>query len=78
VAAAVPAPPHVELVVEVEEDLGATGDPTLLRQVMIGLLTNAFKNTPPPGPLRYAAATTARRRSSWRSSTLEPEFPRRR
>jgi len=43
------APPHVELVVDVESDLAATGDPTLLRQVMIGLLTNAFKNTPPPG-----------------------------
>jgi signal transduction histidine kinase len=43
------APPHVELVVDVEADLAATGDPTLLRQVMIGLLTNAFKNTPPPG-----------------------------
>src|SRR4051794_17756987 len=43
------APPHVELVVDVESALAATGDPTLLRQVMIGLLTNAFKNTPPPG-----------------------------
>ncbi|HET7589846.1 MAG TPA: ATP-binding protein [Solirubrobacterales bacterium] len=43
------APPHVELVVDVESNLAATGDPTLLRQVMIGLLTNAFKNTPPPG-----------------------------
>jgi two-component system, OmpR family, phosphate regulon sensor histidine kinase PhoR len=49
VAAACDAPPHVELVVDVESDLAATGDPTLLRQVMIGLLTNAFKNTPPPG-----------------------------
>ena len=49
VVAACVAPPHVELVLDVESDLAATGDPTLLRQVMIGLLTNAFKNTPPPG-----------------------------
>ena len=41
--------PRIDLLVEVEPDLAATGDPTLLRQVMIGLLTNAFKNTPPPG-----------------------------
>jgi two-component system sensor histidine kinase VicK len=46
---AVEAPKHVDLIVEVESDLAAKGDPTLLRQVMIGLLTNAFKNTPPPG-----------------------------
>lgn len=49
VVAACTAPPHVDLVVDVESQLAATGDPTLLRQVMIGLLTNAFKNTPPPG-----------------------------
>ena len=46
---AVQRPKHVDLHVEVEPDLTANGDPTLLRQVMIGLLTNAFKNTPPPG-----------------------------
>ncbi len=28
----------------------------LLRQVLIGLLTNAFKNTPPPASLRFARA----------------------
>lgn len=49
VVSACETPPHVELVVDVESDLAATGDPTLLRQVMIGLLTNAYKNTPPPG-----------------------------
>jgi two-component system, OmpR family, phosphate regulon sensor histidine kinase PhoR len=49
VVAACDGPPHVELVVDVESDLTAAGDPTLLRQVMIGLLTNAYKNTPPPG-----------------------------
>ena len=49
VVAACEVPRHVELVVDVESGLAATGDPTLLRQVMIGLLTNAFKNTPPPG-----------------------------
>lgn len=49
VVAAVEVRRHVELVVDVEPDLAAEGDPTLLRQVMVGLLTNAFKNTPPPG-----------------------------
>jgi two-component system sensor histidine kinase VicK len=49
VVAAVEPRRHVELVVDVEPDLAAEGDPTLLRQVMVGLLTNALKNTPPPG-----------------------------
>jgi two-component system, OmpR family, sensor histidine kinase ResE len=49
VVAAVDPPTRIDLVVDVEQDLAATGDPTLLRQVMIGLLGNAFKNTPPPG-----------------------------
>jgi signal transduction histidine kinase len=49
VVAAVEQPKHVDLVVECDPDLTAKGDPTLLRQVMIGLVTNAFKNTPPPG-----------------------------
>jgi len=49
VVAAVEPRKHVGLQVEVEPYLAAKADPTLLRQVMIGLLTNAFKNTPPPG-----------------------------
>jgi signal transduction histidine kinase len=61
VVAAVEPPKHIDLVVEAEPDLAAKGDPTLLRQVMIGLLTNAFKNTPPPGTVtvrgrRYSEA----------------------
>ena len=49
VVEAIEAPPRIELSVEVEPDLTAKGDPTLLRQVMVGLLTNAFKHTAPPG-----------------------------
>jgi signal transduction histidine kinase len=49
VEAAVEVPPGLEMILDVERDLAAKGDPTLLRQVLIGLVTNALKNTPPPG-----------------------------
>ena len=66
VAAALEPPVHVGLAVEVEPDLAVKGDPTLLRQVMIGLLTNAFKNTPPPGTVTVRA-----RRDGEREVVLE-------
>jgi signal transduction histidine kinase len=40
---------RMEVRVDVESDLVAEGDPVLLRQVLIGLLSNAVKNTPAPG-----------------------------
>lgn len=49
VEAAVEVPVGLELRTDVEPDLAAKGDPTLLRQVLIGLVTNACKNTPAPG-----------------------------
>ena len=50
-------PAGIQLKVDLEPDLAATGDPVLLRQVLLGLLSNAFKNTPAPG----AVTLTARR-----------------
>jgi len=49
VEAAVEVPVGLELRSDIEPDLAAKGDPTLLRQVLIGLVTNACKNTPAPG-----------------------------
>jgi signal transduction histidine kinase len=46
---AVEPPVGIKVRAEVEPDLAAAGDPTLLRQVLIGLLTNACKHTTPPG-----------------------------
>ena len=66
VVEAVDVPPHLKLDVELEPDLAAQGDPTLLRQVMVGLLTNAFKNTPPPGTV-----TVRGRRDDERDVVLE-------
>ncbi len=60
-AAQVVTPPEgIEFTVELDPDLAAQGDRVLLRQVLIGLLTNAFKNTTPPG----AVTLRARRRSA--------------
>ncbi|HEY8000528.1 MAG TPA: ATP-binding protein [Solirubrobacterales bacterium] len=54
-AEAVAAPEGIEVELEVGTDLVAQGDRVLLRQVLIGLLTNAFKNTPAPGRVSIRA-----------------------
>jgi signal transduction histidine kinase len=54
--AAVASPEGIEMIAEVVGDLVAQGDRVLLRQVLIGLLTNAFKNTPPPGRVTVRAS----------------------
>src|SRR3954451_11268217 len=59
---AVTAPEGVEVHAEIEPDLVAEGDPVLLRQVMIGLLTNACAHTPPPGTVTLRAARGAEKR----------------
>ena len=68
-AAEVVEPPDgVELEIEAGRELVATGDPVLLRQVLVGLLTNACKNTPPPG-----AVTLRARREETRTVVIEVE-----
>jgi signal transduction histidine kinase/HAMP domain-containing protein len=52
---AVIAPDGVEVVFDIGPDVVGQGDRVLLRQVLIGLLTNAFKNTPPPGKVTIRA-----------------------
>jgi len=54
-AQAVSPPEGIEVKQELEPEVAAQGDPALLRQVLIGLLTNAFKNTPPPGVVTLRA-----------------------
>jgi len=56
VCSQVEVPVGLELRQEVEPDLAAKADPTLLRQVVIGLVTNALKNTPPPGKVTVRAS----------------------
>ncbi len=54
-AEAVVVPEGVDLDCEIEADLVAQGDPVLLRQVLVGLLTNACINTPAPGTVTLRA-----------------------
>lgn len=53
--ASITAPEGLELRDEIQPDLVAKGDPMLLRQVLIGLLSNAVKNTDPPGVVTIRA-----------------------
>jgi len=54
-AEAIEVPDGMELHTEIDPDLVAQGDPVLLRQVLVGLLTNACSNTPPPGTVTLRA-----------------------
>ncbi len=54
-ATAVERPDGVEVRAEVGKDLVAAGDPVLLGQVLIGLVSNACKNTPAPGTVTLRA-----------------------
>jgi signal transduction histidine kinase/HAMP domain-containing protein len=54
-AALEPPAEGVEMRTEVDPDLVAKADPVLLRQILIGLLTNAFKHTPAPGAVTLRA-----------------------
>jgi signal transduction histidine kinase len=56
---AVETPEGVELHGEVDPDLVAEGDPILLRQVIIGLLSNACAYTPAPGTVTLRASRGA-------------------
>jgi two-component system phosphate regulon sensor histidine kinase PhoR len=52
---AVEVPEGIEVRTKVSPELVAEGDPVLLRQVMIGLLSNACKNIEPPGAVTLRA-----------------------
>jgi signal transduction histidine kinase len=54
-AQAVAPPDGLEVKQEADADLVAEAHGVLLRQVLIGLLTNAFKNTPAPGVVTLRA-----------------------
>jgi signal transduction histidine kinase len=56
---AVELPEGVDLQQEVEPDLVAEGEPVLLRQVMLGLLSNACAYTPAPGTVTLRASRGA-------------------
>ncbi len=52
---AIAAPEGMEVELDVAPGLVAEGDPALVRQVLICLLTNAYKNTPPQGRVTLRA-----------------------
>jgi two-component system, OmpR family, phosphate regulon sensor histidine kinase PhoR len=54
-AGAITVPDEIDFVVKADHELAAKADPVLLRQVLIGLLTNAFKHTPAPGTVTLRA-----------------------
>jgi signal transduction histidine kinase len=48
-------PEGVQVQLDLEPGVFADGDPALVRQILISLLTNAYKNTPPQGTVTLRA-----------------------
>jgi two-component system phosphate regulon sensor histidine kinase PhoR len=48
-------PKGIELRIDTSPGLTVHGDPVLLHQVLVGLLSNAYKHTPPPGAVTLSA-----------------------
>jgi two-component system, OmpR family, phosphate regulon sensor histidine kinase PhoR len=59
---ALPAPEGIEVACDIDERLRASGDRVLLRQVLTGLLSNAYKHTPAPGKVAINAASEGEHR----------------
>jgi len=72
---AVETPQHIELTTEVEPALFAKADATLLRQVLTGLLTNAFKHTPLPGRVTVRARRDGEREAIIEVADTGPGIP---
>jgi signal transduction histidine kinase len=74
-AEAVTPPEGIEFTLDTDPDLAARADPVLLRQVVIGLLTNAFKNTPAPGRVTLRARREGQNDVSIEVSDTGPGIP---
>jgi two-component system phosphate regulon sensor histidine kinase PhoR len=70
-------PEGVQVNVDVEPGVFAAGDPALIRQALISLLTNAYKNTPPQGTVTLRARAVGAAPTSSSGGGGTPQSPKR-